>query len=362
VRNIHTMIRNSRDDSGLSLIEVVVALMVFAVITLGVGVSLGTMTRIAYDSHNRESATNLAAAEIDLVNSIDNPFDVASATTTKTVGNLAYTIARSVAWISTSGAEASCGSTSGNLQYKRVNVSVTWPGMLINNRPVRADTVLAPVTRINDPSYGTIIVRVIGADGTGRAGVTVTTSPALTSTIPTTDSDGCSYIMKVPPGTYSVGVAKTNFIDVNQLTSPAQSLDVTAGATFSASFQYDERATFNLAHAPGSPGGATLPQTGTNWTTYFSTFGIYQVVGRTGSIALHPFSDGYSVVSGKYAAPAGTSLGCESPDPSSWVETSTLNAGARGVPIAAAPGSSGSLGVPMGKISLTIPNGTYDVI
>jgi prepilin-type N-terminal cleavage/methylation domain-containing protein len=362
MRRIRAAMNAGRDDSGMSLIEVIVALMVFAVITLGVGFSLVTMTRIAYDSHNRESATNLAAAEIDLVNSIDNPFDVLSDSTTKTVGGLTYTIDRSVAWISTSGAEASCGSTSGNLQFKRVNVSVTWPGMLINDRPVRADTVLAPITRINDPSNGTIIVHVIGADGTGRAGVTVTTNPALTSTIPPTDADGCSYIMKVPPATYTVSVSKSNFIDVNQLASPSKSLDVTAGATFSASYQYDERATFNLTHAPGNPAGARLPNAATNWTTYFSTYGIYQVVDRTASIALHPFTDGYSVVAGKYEAPAGTSLGCQSPDPASWVETATLNAGVRGTPIAVAPGGSATLTVPMGKISLKIQSDTYDVI
>ena len=122
---------------------------------------------------------------------------------------------------------------------------------------MRADAALAPGTRINDPSYGTILVSVLGADGTGRSAVTVRVTPesggggaAITDTIDPTDADGCSYVLKVSPGKYKIEVEKSGYIDFNQVTVPSYiQQDIAAGSTFTAGFQYDAAGTFTLKYA-----------------------------------------------------------------------------------------------------------------
>ena len=125
-----------RADDGMGLVEVLVALMIFAIIAVGMAYSLLSIQRLTAESVSREIATNLAAAEIDWAQSQPDAFKVLSRTTTQTVDGTTYTIRTSVGWVSTTGASGSCGTGGGNLQYKRVNVEVTWPGQYLD-RPVR---------------------------------------------------------------------------------------------------------------------------------------------------------------------------------------------------------------------------------
>ena len=53
--------------SGIGLVEVLVALMIFSIIAIGMGYSMLSISRLTGDSTARETATNLAAAEIDRI-------------------------------------------------------------------------------------------------------------------------------------------------------------------------------------------------------------------------------------------------------------------------------------------------------
>ncbi len=179
-------------DSGLSITEVIVALLVFTIVILGLTTSLVTMTRLVADDRNREVAVGLAAQEIDKVRAIgDASLVLSDPGQTVTVGSTTYTVSRTTAWVNTDGSSGTCGGVGGNLQFKRVSVEVTWTHMFTLKNAVRSDTIIAPATRINDPSFGTILVSVLGVDGTGRAGVAVTaTGGGAVGAIPATDSDG----------------------------------------------------------------------------------------------------------------------------------------------------------------------------
>ncbi len=357
------LVRDS--DVGISLIEAITALMIFSVIALGMTAALGTMTKLTRDDRGREVALGLAAQEIGEVQGVGDAFKVNDAENqTQTVDGVVYTIDRTTQWVNTDGSTATCGGSGGNLQYKRVNVRVTWPNMAILQGPVESDTLLAPANRINDPSFGTIIVDVFGADGTGQAGVAVTaksTSGTTLTGIAPTDADGCSYVLKVSPGTYNVSVSKSGFRDQNQVAAPSQNnLAVAAGSTKAISFQYDKAASFQTQIAPGYQGTYKLPTS--LKVNLLSTSPLYTISGTTTSSSLFPAQGGYSAVAGdNYFLSNSTTPTCLSNDPVSWdagtVAGVPLDVGQH-QPAALAPGATGPLPVPLGIVSVTTDGST----
>lgn len=348
--------RRLRADDGIGLVEVLVALMIFSIIAVGMAYSMLAMNRLTGETTAREAATNLAAQEIDRVQARSDVFNVqGGATTTESIDGVRYTISTSIGWITTTGSSGSCGTGGGNLLYKRVNVQVTWPGMYLQN-PVRADSILAPDARINDPRYGTILIAVTGEDGTGRAGATVTVTPmsggatAITDTIDPTDSDGCSYVLKVEPGIYKVQISKTGYlskVDQQSDTPSKDDLQVTAGSTATVAVTYDSASSFTLKYAANSTNTVSIP---TNLDVTFSG-GLSDIVKTTPSspFKLYPMAAGYQVVAGTYAT-------CKNVDPAKWTDTTTLNAGNRVDAVGTAPGGNGLLPIPMGVLQVQIPN------
>jgi hypothetical protein len=368
-RRIRARLSAQPADAGLGMTEVVAALMIFTIITVGMAYSLATMSRLTGDTRNREVAAALASQEIDNVRAVSDAFTVQSQTTTQTVGNTTYTIARTANWVSTTGSTANCGGGGGNLQYKGVQVQVTWPGMAILNNPVQANTDLAPQSRINDPSYGTIIVSVLGADGTGDSGLNVSVTPtaggggAAVGTVSPTDPSGCTYVLKVTPGTYNVGLSTSGYIDYNQAAAPSTSLSVSAGSSVTATFAYDQRATYTTSYASKVNGNQPkLPDSLV--TNFLSSKGNYPVTGKPASVYLYPLSEGYAAVAGSYVSTSSTTSGCLSVDPNNWqagtVAGQALKAGTRQI-VGVSPGGVGSIPVPMGVVKVTWPLGTSSI-
>jgi hypothetical protein len=369
LRRIRARLAAQPGDAGLGMTEVVAALMIFTVIAVGMAYSLVTMTRLTGDTRNREVAAALASQEIDDVRAVSDAFTVQSQTSTQTVAGTTYTISRTANWVSTTGSTANCGGGGGNLQYKGVQVQVTWPGMAILTNPVQANTDLAPQSRINDPSYGTIIVSVLGADGTGRSGLTVSVAPvaggggAAVGTVSPTDASGCTYVLKVVPGTYTVGLSTSGYIDYNQAASPSTTLTVSAGSSVTANFAYDQRATYSTTYASKISGNQPkLPDALV--TNFLSSKGNYPVTGKPASVYLYPLSEGYAAVAGTYVSTSSTTSGCLSVDPNNWqagtVNGQSLSAGARQI-VGVAPGATGSIPVPMGVVKVTWPLGATSI-
>ena len=351
-------------DNGTSIVEVVAAVVIFMILSVGVMQGLVTMTRLAGDQRHRVTALSLAASEIDYVRAITDPFTVLNREFDETIDGITYTVERETSWVSGTGADVPCtGGGSDNLQLKRVNVSVTWEGRMSASQPVNSDTVLAPTGRINDPTRGTILISAIRADGTGAAGVGVAVTPngggaaALDAPPPDTDAEGCSYALHVVPGTYTISLARSNWIDSEQRTTPTASVTVTAGSTTSAPFGYDAASTFSLSYAPMSGRPSTVRFASNNETTYINTYGAYYVAGSASTAKLFPWSAGYTPIAGHYVPPdADGSGGCRAVDPAEWpaatVSTVALGAGQQSVAVATAPAGSAAMSVPMGIVEV----------
>lgn len=375
-------------DAGLTLIEIVVSLLVFAIMASGIVAGAITVTRMSADNRAREIATHLASQDLDAVRSIGDAFGVHDKTYWPPT-NPTFKVTRTTSWVSSTGSDVGCGSST-NLQYRRVDVAVTWLGQLVTTRAVRSDLIIAPNGPISDPTTGTILVSVTGRNGTGKSGVGVTVAPASSpagntavalSTQPLpTDSDGCTIAMSVKPGAYTVTLGQTGSISslsatpgLNMVNAPVVSVSVAAGGTTSAPFTYDAAATFPVTYAanyaPPQPGGQvpTLPQS-LNTTLLPSasdSAGLSSVsTNASGSVQLFPYANGWTPFAGKLGGPTAATL-CRSVDPSSWA-AGTANgkavaAGVRAPAVLAAPGATSvaPLAVPMGVVVIASTTALY---
>lgn len=338
-------------DGGMGLVEVIVAMFIFALVSIGFVYSMTSVLSVSRDTRARQVATNLAAEEIDLARDADDLFALLDDVRTVELNGDAFTVSRKATWVSDPGADFTCGagSTGSPLRYKRVNVEVTWDNMRPSTTPVRSDTVLNPAEHINDPAKGTVLVSVLNGAGTGSSGVSVSTSPSTGSTIPATDAQGCTYALKVNPGTYTVTISRSNYVSNNQASSESQVVQVQAGATSSVGFQYDEQAVFTARLASDRPSTVTIP---TNLkTTFWNTYGIFarspnSTSGLNGTFRLHPFASGYQAYAGE----------CTAGDPGAWPVEDTPDGTLQGVReevVAALPGETAETDVPMGYVTIT---------
>ena len=342
-------------EGGLSLIEVIVALMIFGIVAIGVGYSLASILTLSNDARSRVVAANIASEYIDNARSIENVFTVVDDhDIERTVNGKKYFVRLETGWVNSTDALAQCGAANATgasaLEYKRVNVEVTWDGMRDGTKAIRSDTIIAPNSRINDPTLGTIVISAENALGSGSSGITVTTTPVSGGAVPVsaqglpTDSDGCSYVLKVVPGNYNVTLTRNNYIGLEQVLGTATAnVSVVAGGSALAKLSFDSAATVTSAF----PAGAMVP---TNLqTTFSSTYGDISL-GNGNPAKVYPAA--YQLIAGTFEA-----TNCKSPDPSAWPTRGGDGAfGERMDPVSIPAGGSATVPLPMGVVSLNNPS------
>ncbi|GAA4749587.1 hypothetical protein GCM10025783_22390 [Amnibacterium soli] len=373
MNRLREALRSPRTDEGFSLVEVIVAMVIFGIVSTGILTSANIVIRMTADNRSRQVAVNLAEQQLDTDRGILDPFDVHNIPATSTdlpltqrVSGRTYTITQATSLVSVDGSDITCGSSS-TVSYRRITVKVDWTGRLPTTAPVQSDTILAPNGRINDASTGSIAVLVSGASGTGEQGVGVTVSPvsggatALLSQPAATDVDGCTYAFGVTPGTYRVAISKPASKDQLQNSTPTTGqqnepadLVVSAGGTSPLTFTYDQTATYPLTYAPGS--GAVLPdKMATTFLSAGAPWSSDETAAPQNSIALFPYPSGYGVIAGQQADPNTRSL-CAAEDPSAWGSAPGVRAGVRASAPGQTPGgTSPAVAVPMGVFTVTAP-------
>lgn len=347
-------------EAGMGLAEVLVAMFVFALVSVGLLHTLTQSMTTTRDSRARQVAANLAASEVDRAREEADLFSLLPVTRpAQTVGTDTFHVVRTTAWVTDPSSTFDCGAGGGGtLRYKRVNVEVRWDNMDPSTEPVRADTLIEPKEKINDPSRGTILVSVVDANGNGVPGVAVTATPAFGAGVApaptTTDSQGCAYLLKVVPGgDYTVSVSKSGHVDPSQKPTSTLVVGVAAGKAASAGFQYDTAATFTASYAVNTTEPGVRRPTDM-LTSFVSSHGTYTAAGTVSganrTFALHPFPSGYSAFAGT----------CAAADPAAWPATTTapVRVGLRQPAVAAAPGGSVAAPVNMGIVKISGLSGT----
>ncbi|HEX4392388.1 MAG TPA: prepilin-type N-terminal cleavage/methylation domain-containing protein [Mycobacterium sp.] len=358
------------DDAGFSIVEVMVALMVFAVLAVCIAGSLTSGLVLTNASRGREVAINLASQDVDnmRITALGTPAGVFSVTSTPspivyTVGGAKFSLSRTVDWVTTTGGSGACGTGSGTLAYKSVVDKVSWKENS-NTFSTTMTTLVAPISNINSDTAGTIIVAIIGASGAAESGVSISITPnsggggaTLAQQPSKTDSDGCSFGLNAQPGTYTVTATETGGIDFQQH-APASNANVvvTAGQNTMVNFTYDQADTFKFTY----PSGATLP---TNMPLTFinDVAGASQFAASPTTVSAFPYPDGYQVVAGTYVyAAGGGSSTCIDTNPQTWPTDATsgavppdVSASTMGVTAPGAASNPATLAVGMGVVKVS---------
>lgn len=359
MRTLRARFPVTHGDRGMTLIEVMVAMFVFAILS---SVVLATLLQVV--SRNRVSelqhvAANLAAEEIELAHRATDLFALTSGQRDAVVNGTTFSVRREAIWVSQDADGAACGTGGGNLRFKRINVTVRWAGMPESMEPVRSDTVVDPAQRLNDPAKGTVLVTVIDAEGLGVADVSVSLTPTTNGAPRSpvkTDSEGCAYLLEVTGGKYTVEVSKARHVGIALESNPQQTeVSVEPGGTASIEFQYDRAASLTATLAPGS--AVRLP---TNLPlTFVGTYGVATRPVTTSATStttrrtfeLHPRVT-YRVFAGNYGRNTGAD--CTASDPNAWQETMPPeDAEGTGVEVSLPAGGAAAIDVPMGLVTIS---------
>jgi prepilin-type N-terminal cleavage/methylation domain-containing protein len=309
-----------RDDSGVTLVEIMVALSLLLVLSVSVAAGLLAVQKSALRSKERSAAANLATREIEIVRNWFHSADTAPAaviaagdttnanplpgqTGPLVVDNVPYTVSRQVGWLITGTGVSACdGGSIVSYPSISVHVEVSWPNMG-GVPPVVSDTVLTPPKSVLNATSAYLAVKVIDRDGQPNDDRVVTANGPSGTSSDTTGSDGCATFVLSSPGTYTIAVTEgsSGYVSFNGATT--QTATVTAGSLTVRSFTYDLGVSFTTTLKP--PTGFALPATlpavtfgnsgilPSGVTSFPSTAGPTTTVGP-----LWPFASGYSVWSG----------------------------------------------------------------
>ena len=351
-------LRRPGGQGGYSLIELVAALAIFALVFAAVSLGIGRALDLNRSNRNRSAAAYLAAQELEEVRS--KPFDqVALGQTTCSYQtpscNLPspYTVTQEVSWVTPTASSSSCnvpsGSSGAALAYKRVTVKVAWDDMRAVN-PVASQTLLTPPIGAYDPYDGHVAVRLFDRTAAPLAGQTVTLSGPESATQVST-GDGCVFFAYLDPGTYTVALSSSGYVDRQGNQPATQSASVVASQITTLQFDYDRAATLDIGLV--APSGAVIPSgiamtvANSNLTVGTKSFPEASTGGgATRTVTpLFPYSSGYEVWAGQ----------CADADPGSHT------GGSRGAALASNPGGTTSGSATLDAVDVVVVRGVTPV-
>ncbi|WP_454048519.1 prepilin-type N-terminal cleavage/methylation domain-containing protein [Cellulomonas sp. Marseille-Q8402] len=265
------MTRETPRDRGMTLIEVVVAMVVLGILAAATLTVILKAQEGSADNRSRVAAANLAAREIEMVRAqfgaskagpravadagtVTNPHPLSDGVAGQplTLDGTAYTVVRSVAWnIVGNGASACDGGSLVKYPSLNVTVTVTWPDMH-GVAPVVSSTTMAPEKGEGVQTGAAFVaVNVVDSDGEPNAGRSVRVSGAGTARTAVTDSSGCA-VVEVTPGVagtdYTAQMIDSGYVDISRAAQPSKPVGkVMPGAlNNSVSFAYDRAASLRL--------------------------------------------------------------------------------------------------------------------
>jgi Tfp pilus assembly protein PilV len=347
--------RPARQD-GYSVVELMVAVTVFALVFAAVSLGIGRALEVSRSNRNRSTGAYLAAKQLEEVRS--KAFDqVDLGSLTCSSGSVApcptdipspYTVRQDVSWTSPGSTTTSCNVPSGggaSLAYKRVTVTVTWPDMG-GVAPVASQTLLTPPSGTFDPNDGHILVQAFDRNAAPLAGQTVSISGPESDSQPTT-GDGCVFFAYLDPGTYTVSLNTSGYVGRQGDQPATQTVAVTATQISTLQFDYDRAATLQvtLTAPTGTPTTAVpspidLTVANSNLTVGTKSFPETSTGSGTPRTVtpLFPFASGYQLWAGD----------CADADPALYP------GGSRGPTLASNPAGTTAGTAALGVVTVTV--------
>jgi prepilin-type N-terminal cleavage/methylation domain-containing protein len=349
---VHKLASRARDDGGFTLVELLIALTVFAIVLTGVAAGMNSSLRLTRANRERSTAAFVATSALEQVRGLDvTAVPIGTSTSTSTVNGLTFTITRTTAWASPSRSDENLctvpsATAAGNVfAYKRVRVTITWPNMGGLN-PVTSETLLTPSPGALDTTKGHIAVNADDRAGAALVGHTVTISgPASESGV--TNSDGCVFFDYLTPGNYTVSIATSGYTDRQGVSPATQVIGVSADVISAAQFDIDRFAAITANPTTGNTTPDAMMVTVANSNLTVGTRQLaWTNTARTVS-PLYPYTSGYQVWAG----------GCSDADPQYTGYT-----GSRGAAITTNPGATSAATVTLVPQTIRVRRNVIPVI
>jgi type II secretory pathway pseudopilin PulG len=307
---LHTRRSPRSGADGFSIVELMLAIFVLAVVMSAVAAALGTAMRTSRSNTNRVVAANLASEQLDMIREdASQDFDklialLGHTTVTRKVGSIPYTVSRDASWVSGGAGNSPCdGSATATAAYVRVTVTVTWSA-LAGVVPVTTQTVITPPVGVYDPNTGNAAIKVLSAAGKPQVNIKVDlTGPAGAEPSQYTTTDGCAFFPFLDAGAYTATISAVGYADRQGVTSPSKTIGVNVATTTPFPFEYDIlgglTATLRPLYDASGPVYAGVVPNNVPLTLYNTGFQptglkVFTGAGSPRSIpSLYPFTAGY---------------------------------------------------------------------
>jgi len=281
--------RARRDESGVTLIEVVIAAVLLGILASAVLTILLKTQSAAIGNRGRIAAANLAAREIELVKdefarkptaaveiadagvagvvTNPHPLDGGIAGQPLILNGTAYTVERSAQWNVTglTGKSACEGGLLVAQPTLGITVSVRWPHMG-TIKPVVSSALFAPEkgngVQSTSSFFAVKVTDSRGAPNSGRAVSVVSASEVRSGT---TDESGCA-VIRVNPSTtgtpYTISLGDPGYVDISGNMNPSKMTGPVGRGVLNSSFgfAYDRAGQVRLTLVDPNGGSLTDPQ------------------------------------------------------------------------------------------------------
>ena len=243
--------RSLADERGSMLIEVLVSAVLVAVIGVALFGALNSAAQVSGKSKTRAGAAAVAqddqermrAMPVATLNNFREHRDPV------VMGKIAYVVDSRAEWIADSKGTTDCTANGAAADYLKITSVVSAKNIPLKPIVVTSTVTPAPGTFTSDE--GSLAVAVVGADGTGRAGVNVSINgPA--NDVQLTDANGCAFFGYEPVGGYNVTAAASGYVDANGNANATGTSSVGSQTVATLSLTYDQagQATANFVTDP----------------------------------------------------------------------------------------------------------------
>lgn len=349
-RRVATLRARGDGEAGFTLIEQMVALFLFGVLSVALLGGTLQLIRASRDQRAKSAATGLALRQLEIARLTDAAALQQGRSTFSFQppnAQFPYTVTQDVSFVQQGSTTGPCAQSSGaspNLASLRVVETVTWPGMRLS--PVSQQTVITPQKNdFANTSNGDLAVSVLDANGGGAGSVTVTLSGGSVNTSQVTDSAGCGFFAYQPTGNYTITLSAPGYVNPAGLSSPTQTAGVQSSQLVKTVLNYDRAAELVLAWGADAthPMPAGMPITLNNANQLPGASKAFTATTPTAGADLKnlfPFASGYAIWAGD----------CADAQP------------ATALTVAAPQGGSVSATVPVAPIDVTVAGAAAGVI
>lgn len=190
--------RFTAEDHGFSMIEVIVAMVIFTFVATSTSLVLLDSLGKARENNMRVLASTVAAKYTDEARNLPKTALTNGTTETEVVeSGRKFTVKQTVSDRNEASTITGSCNTELNLPggvFKTVRIEVSWNGMSGLTKPVTNDALVTAKTLV-DAGPGVVVQKVVGVDGGPISGVTVRLEPAGLSAM--TDANGCAVFQPV---------------------------------------------------------------------------------------------------------------------------------------------------------------------